>query len=617
MTIRMKLNGLPVIGIVAMLASLGVYLAFTSRTRTIEAETRVVEAYRLAAVALRSDVVRLTINPLKKQSSEIDGSYAAFKAAYAGLGRVKALPSISKEFRQMRDSLSGIQDTNVRGVDGLLAAVEEAKKPLVKVFFFEDAINLQKLIVDQGVLALLKPEDAEAARAAVAGLFHAIQLTEYNLTTIVDTVDKGRAPIAKATALAAGQSTITAIVIATFLLLAVLYFANRTARSVVRSIDSIVSNVDLMKEGDLTVVFREAGDRELLRLSRNINLFIAAIGASLSNVKSVSSKSVSAKGRLVDVLTATAREFGHMDASTREVKSGVDTLNGTIVDASSAVGRIVDSIASVNDRQADEYAMVVQSTASVTEIIHSVENVATVTRKKMESADALLEAAKDGGAKLSMTTDIIEDIVKSVDSIRGLTATIQDISERTNLLAMNAAIEASRAGSVGKGFGVIADEIRKLAAGTEANSRQIGSTIKEIVAKIGAASTSSRQTREVFAKIDGEIHEMAHAFSETASNMNELEVGGRQILDAMTRLTAASMEIKAGSGEIDASAANLSTAMERIRAFSQEALAAMNAMAGRIADFDATMKSAQGVTAELGSMTEDLDREVRHFKTAS
>jgi methyl-accepting chemotaxis protein len=77
------------------------------------------------------------------------------------------------------------------------------------------------------------------------------------------------------------------------------------------------------------------------------------------------------------------------------------------------------------------------------------------------------------------------------------------------------------------------------------------------------------------------------------------------------------MEIKAGSDEIGASAIDLSAAMARIREFSQGVLGAMNAMAGRIAEFDATMKSAQGVTAELGSMTEDLDRELRHFQTAS
>lgn len=613
MTIRKKLNILILMGVVSVLVAMGVYSAIMAQVGVIQREREIVLAYRQACSTTRAEIEHILFNVFVDQEKTIKDAYGELQRQYAQIEKLE--PSLSGESRQQAEVIVNLQKLCEKRFGDFQQELEKARPIFTRLFIAESGINLQRVITEPGLLRIGKPGDAELARQELKEIISKIGIVDFNLLSMVQSSDAMLDLMSAELQTVQQQSTIIACIVAFLLLVMVLFIANRISRGVATSISRIGLNVDSLKDGDLTRAFAEAGDEEILKLSRNMNTFLVALQASLEGIKDASAQTVSVKQRLVGAVAETAQSYGTIDAGITEVTAGVETLNQNILEASSAVEQIAKNITSLNERQDDEAAMVTESAAAVTEMIHSVTNVARVTRARRENTHALLDTSRQGGEKLDHTTGVIDKIVGHVDSVRGLTAAIQDISEQTNLLAMNAAIEAAHAGTVGKGFAVVAEEIRKLAGVTEANSKQIGSVISSIVEEIEEASTSSGTTREAFKAIETEIGEVARALDETASSMDELELAGKQILESMVHLQNTSAAVRTASSEMNTGAGHVSGAMEKITAFSRDVRATMDTVSNRVGEINKAMRSVQEIAVELDQVTDSLDGELQHFRT--
>ncbi len=164
-----------------------------------------------------------------------------------------------------------------------------------------------------------------------------------------------------------------------------------------------------------------------------------------------------------------------------------------------------------------------------------------------------------------MANQQILDVAKQTDSILEITGVIDNIASQTNLLAMNAAIEAAHAGEAGKGFAVVADEIRKLAESSGQNSRAITELLERISQAIRNATDSSGETRNSFGQIQGEVDVMVNAFSEIASSMSEMSAGATQVLAATGELTQNVAGVSDQTSFIHKSAKNIAEGVKKSR----------------------------------------------------
>jgi methyl-accepting chemotaxis protein len=184
------------------------------------------------------------------------------------------------------------------------------------------------------------------------------------------------------------------------------------------------------------------------------------------------------------------------------------------------------------------------STVITQEMVSSLKNTTEISQARKNTVDVLVESASKGQDAMKETVEAVENISQSVDGIGSAIKIISVIASNTNLLSMNAAIEAAHAGDAGKGFAVVADEIRRLSESTRENSRNISHTLTNIIKGINATSKRSSDAGTIINLMSEEINEFGKAMSELIDTMNELSEKSIDITNSLETLKDQSTEVK-------------------------------------------------------------------------
>jgi len=209
----------------------------------------------------------------------------------------------------------------------------------------------------------------------------------------------------------------------------------------------------------------------------------------------------------------------------------------------------------------------IEESSAVTEsIIGSLKHVSETSQKEQDSINNLTENATLAQVAMQETRQSVQNISQSVEGISSAIKIISSIAANTNLLSMNAAIEAAHAGESGKGFAVVADEIRRLSESTRLNSVEISRTLKNIIHGISIASTQSIETEKRITKISGEIGIFAEITVDMLQAFGKLSGESQEITMTFNRLKEQSAEFKSGYLEMAALIDKLASTVNDIAA---------------------------------------------------
>lgn len=262
-------------------------------------------------------------------------------------------------------------------------------------------------------------------------------------------------------------------------------------------------------------------------------------------------------------------------ADGRRAGAELDADLSSIIDAVRRTAALARDFSGLVD---DQNAVAVESSAAVHEMAASLDSVSRLTTQKKDAAERLLGVAEAGR---SSAEDLARAFGSAVGDLGGLLNVIQvvsDIADRTNLLSMNAAIEAAHAGAAGKGFAVVAEEIRNLAESTADNAAVIAKDLGRIMQTVQATDGAVKGVDASIGEIVAEIRRVSDAFEEILRSVDELAAGGRDIDQAMRSLSDSSIKVRDGAKRIEAEQGQA----ESMLASSQALSAALEAKIGAI-----------------------------------
>ena len=227
----------------------------------------------------------------------------------------------------------------------------------------------------------------------------------------------------------------------------------------------------------------------------------------------------------------------------RELNEHIGTALGLIGGINNMVNELSKQVGS-QLKAVDESSMVMEKMAG------SLRSTSELSRNRQETIKKLIENAAKGQDSMKETIESVQGISQSMDGIAATIKIISSIAANTNLLSMNAAIEAAHAGTAGRGFAVVADEIRKLSETTRENSRNISQTLSNIMGGITITSKRSGDTDTLISSMSEEINGFAKTMSELIGTLNDLSAGGSEITTTLVSLRELSAAVKRGYDEM-------------------------------------------------------------------
>lgn len=411
--------------------------------------------------------------------------------------------------------------------------------------------------------------------------------------------------------------TLQVIILTGSLLILIFILAGYVIKMIINPIKESTHMLSDMAEGqgDLTRRLDAMSRDEMGSLAEKFNTFIEKLCLIVIQIKNTTKETLQVKENLNITTNATSGEIDEIGRKIEEIHREISTLNTSINETDTTAGKIYDKTMVLDSHIDNEASAIEESSAAINQMVSSINSVAQITQSKSDAVKKLLVTTQNGSIKMDDTTTAIEAVNSNIDNIQEMVNFINNIADQTNLLAMNAAIEAAQAGEAGKGFSVVSDEIRKLAETSSDNVSTISTVLREVLSTIQKATEDSRETREIFIELNKEVHEVSSALNEILSATLELSTGGKEILDAISMLNDISVKVRESSEEMRSSTLDMKNSMKEANTVSDRVNNAIREIKKGSEEISGAIDTLSTYIAALSQTSEKLKGEVSKFKT--
>ena len=367
---------------------------------------------------------------------------------------------------------------------------------------------------------------------------------------------------------------------------------------------------------DLTHRIPEKGNNELTDLARNCNKVIQSMTNIVGTLQQETEVLTENGNRLSERMASSLSHISGAADGVHEINSQISSQAHKIEVISSGINSVELEISNLDERISEQAAAISESSSAIEQISQNIKSVNHNVETITEEYEVLTQEAHNGAKLQEEVSSQIEEISKQSENLNEANQAIAAIAEQTNLLAMNAAIEAAHAGDIGKGFSVVADEIRALAETSATQSMAIKDLLDGISEAIRGIVDSSKQSSESFERVGAKIARMDSMMREVKGGMAEETAGVQNILQTMQTLDSSRKEITSASENMKNASKSVFTEISELKSISEHTLQNSERITGAISEMKNAAKEAASASEISQDATQNVVMMINGFKVS-
>lgn len=367
-------------------------------------------------------------------------------------------------------------------------------------------------------------------------------------------------------------------------------------------------------EGDLTRRLVIHAKDEIGTMGIYFNQTLEKIQKLVVQIKGKSIELSSIGNELASNMTETATSINQITSNIQSIKDSVMHQAESVGKSTNTMESITVNIEKLGELVDRQTSSVSQSSSAVEEMIANIQSVTQTLIKNVENVRTLADASEVGRSGLQDVSADIQQIARESEGLLEINSVMENIASQTNLLSMNAAIEAAHAGEAGKGFAVVADEIRKLAESSSEQSKTISTVLKKIKDSIDKITRSTDAVLNKFEAIDSSVKIVSDQEENIRNAMEEQNSGSQQILEAMSQLNELTSMVKAGSEEMMQGSSEVISESKNLGHITEEVSGGMNEMATGAGQINIAVTRVNEISVTNKENIDSLVTEVSKFK---